>query len=546
MKKLCTDIQELLKNKKYVLLLTAVLIGCYGFKVLHPAIGIDDTCYEYYFSEGLNVIVGRWVLFLLNHILDIGEYAPFFTDFIGVLLLFSAAVLWSVVFKRIFREQISDTGYAAFACLFVSNPLISEVFTYFLHNGICIGYVCSALSILFYLESIEESGTGKWKKAGISVLFIWTAIGCYESFAVVYLVAMFLALFSRRIRGKKDNPAGAAMTGVLIAACAVALRSIMRKLMIALFSLKDLVGDARQRSVQEMMSWVGNSGGAADLVMAIKRTFIMYGVFALHYLPIAVYVAACVIFIILVIVLTVRQKDFVLAVYGIAVFGASWVLVLLEGKATLYRACQFLPLFCAYGFLLLLYGIRGALAKWRIAAMAMAVCLGILVFNQSADMNKWFYIDYLKYESAKETMNSIALELEKNYDTSKPLIFIGNYQVPMNLIEEAYVPLGARKAYRMKQIADLVDEHLLEKFYRGNYIWVAQTPSLSVINWGASAFDGDEELIRFMEMHGHHFLPVTDYEVIRQAAEENMDMPAWPEEGSVRETENYLIVSFGQ
>ena len=36
----------------------------------------------------------------------------------------------------------------------------------------------------------------------------------------------------------------------------------------------------------------------------------------------------------------------------------------------------------------------------------------------------------------------------------------------------------------MHRLTDFVDEHLLEKFYREYGVWVAQTPSLSVLDWG--------------------------------------------------------------
>ena len=70
MSTLKTDITDFLKNKIFITILILVALGSYGFKLMHPAIGIDDTPYEYYFSEGLIVVVGRWVLFLLNKLLN--------------------------------------------------------------------------------------------------------------------------------------------------------------------------------------------------------------------------------------------------------------------------------------------------------------------------------------------------------------------------------------------------------------------------------------------------------------------------------------------
>ena len=116
-----------------ILLLTAVC--AYGYKVTNVTIGIDDTPSLYYFEEGLIAIVG------LNKVISLAEFAPFVTDFAAVLLLIAAAIVWSALFYSVFGEKIPMTGYAYFAAVFVSCPLISEVFTYFLHNGIAIGYL---------------------------------------------------------------------------------------------------------------------------------------------------------------------------------------------------------------------------------------------------------------------------------------------------------------------------------------------------------------------------------------------------------------------
>ncbi len=542
MKRLKEDITVLLQNKIYMILLVLVALGCYGFKLMHPTIGIDDTPYEYYFSEGLIVVVGRWVLFLLNKVLDIGQYAPFLTDFVAVILLLFAAILWSVVFKRIFEKALPDWCYLIFSCLFISNPLISEVFTYFLHNGIGIGYVCSALAVLSYLECIEHP------KAILphilSAVFVWTAIGCYESFAVVFLVMTLFVLLVNRVSGKKQHPILSVLKIGIILIAAILLRSLITKLLIAVFSLQDLTTQAKQRSLTEVLGWIFDAEGRASLNMALKRLFVMYGVFAYQYLPIAMYLLSSLIVAIYSVWKTIRNKDLGISLYMIGIFIASWMLIFIEGKVTLYRSCQFLPLFCASSFLLLFYAGRNLLKK-RYVTIATAVISAIFIWNQTADMNNWFYIDYGKYEDAKNTMNNISLELEKHYDTNKPLVFIGIYEPPMSIVQDAYVPLNSDTFFKMNRITQRIDPHLLEKFYRRHHVWVAQTPSLSVIGWGIDAFDNNAELIKFMAMHGHEFIGVDNKELITQMAITYRDIPSWPMEGSIIETEEYIIINFG-
>ena len=138
----------------------------------------------------------------------------------------------------------------------------------------------------------------------------------------------------------------------------------------------------------------------------------------------------------------------------------------------------------------------------------------------------------------------VANELEKHFDTPKPVVFTGNYEVPQGIIQDAYVPIGTETFFKMKYITDMVDEHLLEKFYRSYGVWVAQTPALSVIDWGRLAFDTDEELVRFFAMHGYELTPMTDQSVYAEAElyAYEMDLPKFPGEGSIVDMGDYIIV----
>ena len=150
------------QNRLYmgILLLTAVC--AYGYKVTNATIGIDDTPSLYYFEEGLIAIVGRWVLFLLNKVVSLAEFVPFVTDFAAVVILVLAAVVWSALFYSVLGEKVPTAGYAFFGAVFLSSPLISEVFTYFLHNGIAIGYLCCGISLCCVRE--WQSSTRKMQK----------------------------------------------------------------------------------------------------------------------------------------------------------------------------------------------------------------------------------------------------------------------------------------------------------------------------------------------------------------------------------------------
>ena len=568
-------IHKLCENRLYmgILLLTAVC--AYGYKVTNVTIGIDDTPSLYYFEEGLIAIVGRWVLFLLNKVISLAEFVPFVTDFAAVLLLIAAAIVWSALFYSVFGEKIPVVGYAHFAAVFVSCPLISEVFTYFLHNGIAIGYLSCAVSLCFMREwqsSIrkQRKGAGLGEKLfcpavtklAAAAVFLWIAMGCYESFMILWLAGLLLLLLSERIclgtertaRTGERGVFGTLAGGALAALAAVLLRSLMIVVLTKAFRLEYLQGEAVQRSVTEMLGWMVQPGAFGELAMILKRTFVLYGVFAYAYPPIRIFVLSAVVITVVTLVRVIRGRDVWALILLPAVYLAAFSLLFIEGKATLYRSAQFVPVFCGYGALLFAYIIyeltgspgRGVHRKLCLGMRGITVAvLVVITWNQCMDMTKWFYIDKQKYDAAVKTVDQIALDLERDFDTSKPVIFTGNYEIPYSIIQDAYVSYGDRKYYKMKRLTDLIDPDLLDKYNRGSKgVWVAQTPALSVIDWGRYAFDSDAELVRFFEMHGHRLVACGDIDRYAEAEEESLNLPEYPQDGYIVDKGDYIIVHF--
>ncbi len=561
-------IKKFTQNRIFMGILLFAAVCAYGYKVTNVTIGIDDTPSLYYFEEGLIAIVGRWVLFLLNKVVTLAQFLPFVTDFIAVCLLVLAAIVWTALFYSVMGEKIPVVGYAFFAAIFVSSPLISEVFTYFLHNGIAIGYLCCGISLCCVREWQENrNGKNRWQQAhvgymALAAVFLWIAMGCYESFMILWLAGLLLLLLTERIAlgtGKKD-PTGkrgvffTLVGGAVTALVAVILRSLMIVVLTKAFHLEYLQGEAVQRSVTEMLGWMFQPGAFSELAMILKRTFVLYGVFAYAYLPIRIFVLAAVIITVVALVRAVRGRDLWALVLLPAAYLAAFSLLFIEGKATLYRSAQFLPVFCGYGALLFAYGIwsitarigRGMRRKLILGVRGIAVAvLFVITWNQCMDMTKWFYIDRQKYEAAVKTVDQIALDLERNFDTSKPVVFTGNYEIPYSIIQDAYVGYGTETYWKMKRITDRIDPDLLDKYNRGSKgVWVAQTPALSVIEWGRYAFDNDAELVKFFAMHGHTIVPLLDGSLYAEAEAQSVDLPEYPKEGYIVDQGDYIIVHF--
>ncbi len=557
-----------------VMSLTAVC--SYGFLVTHQTVGIDDTPYAYYFEEGLNAIVGRWFLYLANKVFHVAEFSPFMTDLVGVLILMAAAVVWCSLFRAICGDKVPFWGYVFFGSIFISCPLISEVYTYYLHNGVSVGYLCTGISLCFFqecrglLEKRETGGRRRLILAGLgSTVFLWAALGCYESFMVVWLLGVMLMLLTEKYMGVSRRVFSSLAAAAAAAVAAVVLRSVMISLVIAVFGLGGMRDEAVQRSVTEMLAWMFEEGAAAKFAMVAKRLYVMYGVFAYAYYPVKIFVWSVFFMVIFSIWRGIRQRSAWIPALTAGSLFVCFLLAVIEGKATYYRTAQFLPVVCAYGAFLFMYAVHCLKESWsaeglagkesagpgkalagakrvfaRGAGAAAVLMLGAVLWNQCFDMNRWFYVDWMKYEAARNTVERIAQELEKGFDTSKPVVFTGQYAIPEEIIAGAYVQYGTETFFKLKRWTDPIDGHLLEKFYRKYGVWVAQTPDLSVIEWGRNAFGDDSELVRFFAMHGYELTPYTETENYPAIEVYSLDLPSFPKEGSIVDMGDYIIVHF--
>ena len=228
------------------------------------------------------------------------------------------------------------------------------------------------------------------------------------------------------------------------------------------------------------------------------------------------------------------------------------ILVFLEGHATFYRNSQFVPVYVAFVVMLftcLLEKETAASKKPLFGKRIFAVwcvVIGILVYNQAYEMTQWFYVDYLKYEDAKNTVNQISYELEREFDTEKPVVFVGNYTIPKNIISKMCVEYDTKEYRMISGILDIMDPNLKNCFVIQDSYSLSSEAMYSVFTWGNIAFEvWDKETHEFFAIHGHAFERIMEPEKCREIQAQYWELPNWPKEGSIVETDEYIVVKFG-
>ena len=553
MSELIKDIKYFWSRKCFAIGIPLMMALSYCTLLLNPTVGIDDTAFKVYFVDGVSPATGRWCLYLINKLLPL-DYNPYFVEALGLVFFCLSVTLWCVVFYRILGEGLSVWAYTIAAAAMLSSPMISEVAVWYLQNGLFLGYGACAAAVLMGMESLRAGGRLSFKKRFFRIflcaVFAAVAAGFYESFMLVFLMGMVMAFWLVRVTDCREyekkplswilNVLGACVLGML-------LRAAVTGFLTAAFHLEEQKHVLKDRGLSEILegilSWFSPQG-REELVYVLKDFFVKYYLNAVVYLPVMVLVLSVLVVLFFSIRYAAGKRDGWVLAAGAGIILLPWVLPVMERVATYYRSSQYVPLITAFAVLLIAWEIRNVKRLPVRAAASLAAF--VLLYRQSYEMNQWFYVDAMKYEDTKRTMENVALYLQANCDTSKPVCVIGSYQTPESLISQAYCPEWSKKYTLIKFLVEGLSPELFETYNSPEGYAFAETPRLSFINWGATAFYGfDRELISFWSMHGFSFTEDGNLEHYAQARELMQDGPAWPKEGSVVELEEYIVVNFG-
>lgn len=547
MRKLLEDVKWLFSHKLYVIALAITAICGYGFEIVTPIIGIDDTAVELYIGDGLEVVMGRWTVYLLNKFFHMSEFSPFMMELIGVILLCVGATLFVVLLRRILGDKVGVVAATIFACVYVSNPIISELYIYYYHNGVDLGYILIALSLWFFVDAMEAKGRKKLLPFIGSMLLAWVAAGCYESLLIMYIMGIIMVIFLRGVYGADKltfrHVAGNLVIGALLCVGIILLRTIIIEVLTVIFGLQGVLGEMSQRNLLEIFDVLLREDGLDYIKMLIKRYWVVYFVNAIVYLPTTGYVLSVTVFGIYSLVHALKKKSIWLPLLWVGMLITPFLLTLMEGQVAYYRSCQFMPLFTATGVLLLYLAAAKCKRLPAINYLATAFVV-VLIYNQAAGLNENFYVDYLKYEDTKEVLTGIAQDIERDYGTETPVVFTGYYETPGPIMERYCVSYSSWQYRWIVRITDKIDPHIKEKYYTPyGYCYIGEA-IYPFIQWGFDAFDGTNgEMIKFLKMHGHSFTTITDKTVLENARQIGETMPKWPQAGSITEQDGYILVN---
>lgn len=457
------------------------------------------------------------------------EFSPFFADFLAVLFLIIAAIAFCIAFRNITNDKLNKVAYTIFSCLFVSYPLISEIFVYTPASlTIALCYFGIAVSANLLCKYLDSKKVRYWVYTAI---ILTLCIKSYESFASVYLCVVFIIFILDYLYNKKEVSLLKTIITIIELLIpliiAVTFGRIIAVMIVYIFNINEKNYAAKELIDLSQGIW----HAIKEMNISIIDAFFIRGFI---YLPIAIFSLSVLCSFIMGIVYSVRRKNITIFLLFLGTLFSLIALSIIQGKASPDRTCQVFAVFIAFTFMILAQStIKSNLPK--ILKNAVIIFMFIIIFYQTKELHKTFYLNYIRYQAEKETITTIANELQKNYDTNKPIVFVGIYETP-KYITEALIDYENPLKYK-------VASAIKSKISKEPLNVLPQTTIKSYLNWGLYAFgEPNTEIFKWLDMLGYNFNQGT-LKMIQEARGKVDELKSYPEEGYILETENYIIVN---
>ncbi len=487
-------IKYFFNSRVFIFSIILVTILSFGFTITNSSIGVDDTAFDRYYQGKEMLSIGRWGAYIVYQILNITEFTPFWGDLVASIVLVSVAIVWCIFLKKNLKEKITMGAFIAFSSIFISYPLINEIFIYQNCNiAVMLGSLLASIGVMMFYENYQN--IHKKSLYFLAVMTLTLGISMYEASVQIMLLSTCItsAIMIFKQKNKWKNILKYLMFALGILLTAIILNSIIVKLIY-------LIGVPVSEAAEKDINW-GNYTILESLQIICYE--IKCSVTNISYLPVLVFSISAILGFIISIIQSYKKRNAMILLIYIGMILSNFAIAILQLKGVIYRACTSWSLFVA----IIIFFTYIYLSEYKITKIMSAIFITILVLQQSRYVSQMFYNDYIRYQRDLNVAFNLIEDLEKSYDISKPLVIMG---IPKKSIGKDG----------------------------------SQVNSLSVLWWGKKAFnDNGAEFIKFLNSLGYSFKRPND-EQYEKGKIEAENMNSYPKNGSIVELSDCIVVNF--
>ena len=513
---------DILKYKPYWIITITVLIITYGFLLTNQSIGIDDENFRFYFDNYGVAASGRYGYIILMKIFNTYAYLPVWRDAIALLLLLLGVTVWNCMFQTISGGKISNNACTVFSCLVLSYPLLGKMYVYISIN------IEVSLVLLLGGAAAYLTFQMRYRKRKVYFLFITGTLilgmSLIENCLNYYICGVFAGILlenlypntenglqNKEIKGRFFSAFKILCMSCVMIITGMIINTVLSRLINYWLDLDDLV------YTNKFITWDFDNL-YTSLVVLVKGVLADFANYFSEYFYFKVYIFALILMVIFGLVYTIKRKNVMILLASLGVAATTFVFYVITGNPGMVtRTFVVYSVFVAFVFMLL-YELPER-KTWRMAASI--VCI-LVVFYQSRELNTMFMDDYNRFQKDKDLAVRINAEIEETYGgvPGLPVVFIGQ---PLLYAE----------------FPNVEDDVNMRSIFENA--------------------DGDSVRIhQFFKMLGYDYenplkeeiTPRNMYEMASNTITENAKktaetMPIWPAEGSVKVTDESIVVKLG-
>lgn len=488
--------------KKYIRENRIVFVGalffsfaCFSYMLVNPGISIDEeTWIQIEKPFAMWLVQGRWGIDVLNFILqDHWRYAPVLWDILAIVIWNGAGILLSYTF---FGKEVCRVPLFFFQSYFCSLPFVlGEMFSFSMFSfQIAVGMLSVAAAFWKSVLAVESGCKKEWIQA---LLFLVFAFSIYQSYVCVYITAV--GAYSLKTYMKKEK-------NLVKDICAWAVLCIIGIGIYYLVHiiLMNIVGTTSYLT-DNYVGWFDEGGLIKTLFLAIANIVrvllsipiageVIYGGEVIRVVTMA--------FIVLVVWSIIKEpgKRCGILFYSLLLAAAPFALFIVLGTYKTHgRVLLGLPLAGAMEIYLIISYLKQENLK-----KAAIILNAFILFLNAKNMNILFYSANVAYEHDRTIANQVMYDIKRQgYDYhNKPIVFLG-----MEEMDEVGLP-------------------------------VSDTVGSSIFEWD----DGNIlRMCNFIRTEGYA-VKSPDTEAVNRALKYKDSMVVWPQQGSVAEEEDIIIV----
>ena len=499
------------ENKLLLFLAGIYLLFAYGFKVFNYTFTIDTEIPMFVSQMDGWIRDGRFGIPLLKWTMGSLPLVPYIANFMAVLALGFLGLLWNYVLAAANPKGRGEKNAALlFTVLFISYPSTAQYMNFATYNlEVTLGQIFAAIGVYLISQWIFHKVPRIYAAYGI--LFMVGALSVYQAMFTLYIVGCCvyaLVHLSAAEAAKGDAAKRSLVAGKYVGTflCGVLLYYLLHKLSnihIQQFNYLDgfvgwgklsfpVIADRLVLYAYDLLS--GNSVYRGEF----------YGVSVVLGL-----LTAC--------LLWRREPDkkralFLLLIIGLLFFSPFLLPVAIGGGVPI-RSQLALPLIVGVS-VYLLYFLWGTSATIKRGLLLICLCVS---FYQASGIATLFYGEYMKSQLDVAIAHQIAHEIEvvkKDPAQAKTVFFMGKYK-----------PVFHQNAIRQQE--------MIGRSFFGH------GDSNRIVLFMQSL--GYGKIVPVLTLEEAMNFPQKRYEQVKRDARQ---MPAWPQQGSILEQEDLIIVKF--